>query len=82
MSVSDPVKNCLLEICCGAARAEETFATAMVDAGVCDREYAPKVAKWVYEYFDLMPAGSTKKLKAEIARLARQPRMGAAEDTA
>ncbi len=74
MSISDPIKNCVLEVCCGAAKAEVALAKAMVDAEVCDKEHALKCAAWVYEYFDLAPAGSLKAFKAEIVRLARQPR--------
>jgi len=71
MGISDPILNCLLEVCCGAAKAEEGLAKAMVDADVCDREHAKKCAAWIHEYFDLAPKGSLVQLKADIARLAR-----------
>lgn len=73
MSISDPVLNCVLEVCCGAARAEVTLAKAMVKAGVCEEQHAKQCAEWLYEYFDFAPKGSLKAFKAEIARLARQP---------
>jgi hypothetical protein len=71
MGISDPVLNCLLEVCCGAAQAQAGLAKAMVDAGVCAPAEAHKCAAWVHEYFDLAPKGSLVQLKADIARLAR-----------
>ncbi len=74
MSISDPIMNCVLEVCCGAAKSEVALAKAMVDAEVCDTAHALKCAAWIYEYFDLAPKDSLKAFKAEVTRLARQPR--------
>lgn len=74
MGISDPVKNCLLEVCCGAKAAEKLFARQMVEQNICDMDVATRCAAWVYEYFDLAPAGSLTAFKAEIARLARDTR--------
>ena len=72
MSISDPILNCLTEVCCGAAEAEAQLAVTLVDEGVCeDAAHAKKCAKWMFEYFDLAPKGSLKDFKKEIARLAR-----------
>jgi hypothetical protein len=68
---SDPIKNCLLEVCCGAAAAESAFAKALVrETGVTD-DQAKKCASWVFEYFELAPRGSLTQFKAEIARVAK-----------
>ncbi len=71
MGIPDPVLNCILEVCCGKVRAEQRLARAMVDAGVCDEEHAPKCAAWIHEYFDLAPVGTLGPFVKEIARLAR-----------
>ena len=70
--ISDPILNCVLEVCCGAAAAEARLAETMVEEGVCeDEKHAKKCAKWLREYFDLAPKGSLTAFKQEIARLAR-----------
>lgn len=71
MGIPDPILNCILEVCCGAARAEHRLAEEMVAAGVCTKEYAPKCAAWIREYFDLAPAGTLGPFKKAIAELAR-----------
>jgi len=69
--LSDPIMNCILEVCCGAETAESRLAQSMIEAGVCDKKHAKHCAAWVREYFDLAPKGSLVGFKAEIARLAR-----------
>jgi hypothetical protein len=71
MGIPDPILNCVLEVCCGAAAAEFKLAEAMIEAEVCDKKHAHKCAKWLREYFDLAPAGTLTAFKQEIARLAR-----------
>ena len=72
MGMSDPILNCVLEVCCGLDEAQTRFAQSMVDDGVCDtKEHAQKCAAWVYENFDLAPVGSLHRLKKDIAKLAR-----------
>ncbi len=70
--LSDPVKNCLLEVCCEPGAARAAFAGALVADGVCaERTEADGVAHWVYTHFDLAPAGTLRAFKAAIARVAR-----------
>lgn len=70
--MSDPIKNCLLEVCCEPAAARASFAGAMMADGVCtDRAEADAVAQWVYRHFDLAPAGTLRAFKAAIAKVAR-----------
>lgn len=65
---SDPILNCILEICCGAANAEEALEALMVDEGVTD---AHSAMQCICKHFDLSTKGSLKQLKADYARLAK-----------
>lgn len=70
--VSDPIKNCLLEVCCGPEPAQAALAGVFADYGVPEK-HAAECAEVVFKYFDLWPRGLTMvEAKAEIARLARQ----------
>lgn len=70
--ISDPILNCVLEVCCGRVSSEASLAGAMLSEGVCeDEKHAKKCAAWIREYFDLAPAGTLTELKQVIARLAR-----------
>jgi hypothetical protein len=69
---SDPVKNCLLEVCCGPSDAAASFAEAMVTDGVCgERDEADRIARWVYKHFDLAERGTLTAFKKSIARVAK-----------
>lgn len=68
--ISDPVLNCLLEVCCLSAEAEHGMARLLVHEGLNETD-AKKCASWIHEYFDLAPKGSLVQFKADIARLAR-----------
>lgn len=70
MGISDPILNCLLEVCCGAAKAQEGLARLLVMEGLSEPD-ARRCAGWIHEYFDLAPKGSLVQLKADISRLAR-----------
>lgn len=78
MGVSDPILNCVTQVCCSPAQSVRSAAKAMVDAGLCDRETAGKVAEWYQEYFDLLPKGTVNLTK--VLELARQPKVGGAEE--
>jgi len=70
--ISDPVKNCLLEVCCGAANASETLASLLVDDGVCgEPDEAARVAKWMYHHFEFAEKGTLTAFKKSIARVAK-----------
>lgn len=72
MSMSDPVLNCVLEVCCGAAESEALLAATLVTESICDdEEHAQRCAAWIKAHFDLAPAGTLKGLKKAIAKLAR-----------
>lgn len=64
--------NCILQVCCPPEAATAALAREMVKDGVCEKEYAPKIAAWINQHFDLAPAGSLTAFKAEIKRLARE----------
>lgn len=68
---SDPLLNCILEVCCGRAAADQQFAKAMVRDGVCSEEYAAKVVEWVRHRFDLAPVNTLGPLKNRIIDLAK-----------
>lgn len=68
--ISDPILNCILEVCCGAIEAEHGLAKLMQREGVAPDE-ARHAARCLMEYFDLAPKGSLSVFKQEIARLAR-----------
>ena len=70
MGIPDPVLNCLLEVCCGAAKAEAGLARLLVQEGLSEED-AKTCAAWMHEYFDLAPKGSLVQFKADVARLAR-----------
>jgi hypothetical protein len=71
MGISDPIMNCILEVCCGSAASETRLAEAMLEAGVCDnKQHAKKCAAWIHEYFDLAPVGTLADFKAQIAKFA------------
>jgi hypothetical protein len=70
---TDPVVNCILEVCCEPQQAVQTMAETMsADLDITVAE-ALEYCKWVKKYFDLAPKNTTGKLFAEIARLARIP---------
>lgn len=69
---SDPVKNCVLEICCDAAAAQAQFAVVLVERGLCaERAEADAIARFVYKHFELVERGTLGPLKKSIARLAQ-----------
>ena len=69
---SDPVLNCLMEICCGRAQADQVMAETLVRDGVCeDMEHAKKCVEWVKHRFDLAPVGTLGPLKNRIIDLAQ-----------
>jgi hypothetical protein len=70
MGIPDPVLNCLLEVCCGAAKAQEGYARWLVSKGIPE-DAAKKCAEETFEYFELAPRGSLTQLKADIARVAK-----------
>ena len=76
---SDPILNCVTQVCCSPAQAQRSAAKAMVDAGLCDAKTAVGVAAWYEEYFDLLPKGTVNLTK--VIELARQPREGDREDS-
>ena len=70
--ISDPVKNCVLEVCCGASNASDGLANLMLEHGVCsEQDEAKRVAKWINKHFDLAEKGTLAPLKKSIARLAK-----------
>jgi len=69
--LSDPVKNCVLEICCEPLAAQAGFAGVLVDQGLCaERAEADAIAHFLYKHFELVERGTLGKLKKSIARLA------------
>lgn len=72
--ISDPILNCVTQVCCAPAQAVRTAAKAMVDAGLCDKDTSLKVAAWYQEYFDILPKGTVNLTK--VIALARGPRVG------
>lgn len=69
---SDPVLNCMLEICCGRQQAEQVMAETMVRDGVCeDMAHAEKCVAWIKHRFDLAPVGTLRPLKNRIIDLAQ-----------
>lgn len=66
--------NCILAVCCppGSARQVRTLAGVLVHDGVCEAAYAPKVAQWIVDTFDLAPKGTLQDFKGMIAALARE----------
>jgi hypothetical protein len=69
---SDPVLNCILEVCCGRATADQQFAKALVRDGVCETmEHAEKCVAWVRHRFDLAPVNTLGPLKNRIIDLAK-----------
>lgn len=72
--LSDPILNCVTQVCCSPTQAQRSAAEVMVEAGLCDRATAVKIAAWYEEYFDLLPKGTVNLTK--VIALARQPRVG------
>jgi hypothetical protein len=70
MGIPDPVLNCLLEVCCGAAKAQEGYVKWLVSKGVPE-QWAKTCAAETFEYFEFMPRGSMTQAKADIARVAK-----------
>ena len=69
---SDPIMNCVLEVCCGPEPARATFAAMLVDKKLCaEQDEADRIAAWVLTHFDLAPRGSLREFKAVIARIAK-----------
>lgn len=68
--IPDPILNCILEVCCGSARARDAQVKQLVSRGV-PQEHAETCVDYYDEYFDLGPKGTLGPLKKEIARLAR-----------
>ncbi len=86
--------NCILEVCCAPNSAKQRAALRdeLMDAGVMHRTDAIRnlsaddhkliagaFADWLADTFDLAPKGSLVAFKAEIARLAREPRAADAD---
>lgn len=70
--LSDPVKNCALEVCCGAAAAVEALASLLVSRGLCaEPAEAKRISRWMHKHFDFAEKGTLAPLKKSIARLAK-----------
>ena len=69
--MGDPVLNCLLEVCCGAADAQKLYAKRLVDKGLVKEDAAAAVAADLFGEFELAPRGSLTTFKADIARVAK-----------
>ncbi len=68
--------NCILGVCCPEGSEAQVDALALeMEKGLpeLDAEYLHACARWVLENFDLAEKGTLTKIKASIARLARQP---------
>lgn len=64
---SDPILNCMLEVCCGRQQAEQVMAEQLVADGVCeDMAHAEKCVAWIRHRFDLAPVGTLGPLKNRI----------------
>ena len=66
--MSNGTANCVLEVCCDHASAVETLAADMVTHGC---QTPADCAAYVLKHFTLAPE-SFRKVKAEIAKLARE----------
>ena len=64
--------NCLLEVCCRSAEAEQALADQIAEDLACDPAEAKKHAAWIREHFDLAPKGTLTAFKNAIAKLARE----------
>ncbi len=70
--MSDPVKNCALEVCCGPAAAVDALVKHMEAEGVCwEPGEAHRIARWIVATFDLAEKGTLAPFKKSIARLAK-----------
>lgn len=70
--ISDPILNCVLEVCCGPEPAAERLADLLVSEGLCDeRGEAWRIAKWMHKHFDFAEKGTLAQFKKSIARLAK-----------
>lgn len=71
--MSDPVKCCILGLCCNRLSEEQVanLGQALKESGALTDEQAKSVAAWVLANFDLAPAGSLTAFKSEIAVLAK-----------
>lgn len=68
--LSDPRKNCVLELCCETPAAQAAFASVLVEEGLCaERAEADAIAHFVYKHFELVERGTLGALKKSIARL-------------
>lgn len=68
---SDPVLNCMLEVCCGRQQADAVMAEMLVKDGVCeDLEHAQRCVAWLKHRFDLAPVGTLGPLKNRLIDLA------------
>jgi hypothetical protein len=67
---------CILGVCCppGSAAQEEALSKELVKDGVCEAEYAPKVASWILKHFDLAEAGTLRPFVASILKHAKTKR--------
>ena len=73
--MSDPVKCCILGLCCQPLSNQQYDALAGELHGrglVANPGEARKVAEWVLSTFDLAPYGSLALFKGEISRMARE----------
>lgn len=72
---SDPILNCILEVCCASGSASQR--TAMADLIVrecgCDLTMARKVGEYLLSKFDLAEKGTLREFKASIVRVSRAP---------
>ena len=64
--------NCILEVCCRTAQAQQMFSELLGRDTNISKEYADKCAAWVYERFDLAARGTLTPFKQSIAKLARE----------
>ena len=71
--MSDPVKCCILGLCCNRLSDEQVsnLGQALKASGALTDEQATSVAQWVLTNFDLAPAGSLTAFKSEIAVLVK-----------
>lgn len=66
--MGDPLLNCLCGVCCDAEKRAALLAEVLKQEGLQTPE---AIAAWLFEHFDLAPAGTLQPLFTEVARLAR-----------
>lgn len=68
---TDPVLNCLLEVCCvsGSASQRTAMAKLIVDECGCDPALARKMGDYLLATFDLAEKGTLQAFKKSIVRV-------------